>query len=570
MFGMNLIIILCLCILFVVMLTFIFSHSQSMQRFGVIEFLLVMSVIISVLFGYVQAKEFATEQYFQLFSVHFANAYSYIRELEGFKENNTVIEQSKFDELGQLLEDILPITTADGESFKYYNAVIVRRNAQGGYYESAFNGVNPGFWKEASSECAKLIQDAINTKAVTYRQISEKSAYIALTDREAISPKYAIVAEIPMSALQVRLDELKNKYFMYSCIFLVAGSLLLALIIFVQGREIRKITKFVARVSEGKENWENIDKLTNRQIGVRSNEMRSLYNSLKQIASDVERSNYLKYRILQAYYRFAPKEIEKILDKQSILDVQPSDRIKADGILSFVSFSINETIGEQEYVREMNNNFSLLEEIRKEYDGIVLAGNSEMSVLKVMFKEDAAKPLQFGIEAVTREADSHISKTFVLLHKTQFMYGVVGSEEQAFTYIHSKQMNILEKYVDMLRSLGIKMAVTDAVYDVLEASVQVRYIGFIKDGNYSFKIYEVLDAYSARERLRRIDLKTKFQKALNMFYQSDFYLSRNLFSEVLKECPSDEVAKWYLFLCEEYLSGQKKDSLTYAIFDEKH
>ena len=569
MLGMNLIIILCLSILFAVMLTFIFSHSQSLQRFGVIEFLLVMSVITGVLFGFMQAKEFATEQYFQLFSVHFGNAYSYVRELEEQSENNTIDEQNKFDELEQLLEDILPITTTDSESYKYLNSVILRRNRQGGYYECFFSGIDPGFWKNASQEGLELIQDSINTKAVAYRQISEQSGYIALTDREAISPKYAIVAEIPMSALQVKLDELKNKYFMYSCILLIAGSVLLALIIFVQGREIRKIIKFIARVSEGKENWENIDKLTNRQVGVRSNEVRSLYNSIKQIASDVERSNYLKYRILQAYYRFAPKEIEKILDKQSILDVQPSDRIKAEGTLSFVSFSINEKIGEQEYVKEMNNNFSLLEEIRKEYNGIVLAGNSEMSVLKVMFKEDAIKPLQFGIEAVTRKADGDISKTFVLLHKTPFMYGVVGSDEQAFTYIHSKEMNILEKYVDMLRSLGIKMAVTDAVYDVIEASVQVRYIGFIKDGSYSFKIYEVLDAYSSRERLRRIDLKVKFQKALNMFYQSDFYLSRNLFSEVLKECPSDEVAKWYLFLCEEYLSGQNKDSLTYAIFDEK-
>ena len=46
----------------------------------------------------------------------------------------------------------------------------------------------------------------------------------------------------------------------------------------------------------------------------------------------------------------------------------------------------------------------------------------------------------------------------------------------------------------------------------------------------------------------------KFQKALQLFYQHDFYLARSTFSDVLKENPEDAMAKWYLFTCERYLN----------------
>ena len=66
------------------------------------------------------------------------------------------------------------------------------------------------------------------------------------------------------------------------------------------------------------------------------------------------------------------------------------------------------------------------------------------------------------------------------------------------------------------------MAVTDAVYEVVEKDAACRYIGFIEEGDYSFKLYEVLDAYPARERRRRIEANGKFQEGLSLFYRDDF------------------------------------------------
>lgn len=556
------VVILCLGIFIIVILTFMFSHSQALQRFGILECLLGIALGVSALFGYTQAQRVAEEQYLSLFSVNYGDAYSYIRELENAGEEENLSEER--------FAEIFPVTERESDQYRYLNVAVLKRQESGNYEEIFSEGRDASFWKRVSENGVALIDEALNTKKTVYQYLDEESALLILTDWEKIAPQYALAAEVSLVPVIVKMDGMRYQYLVNSLIILLIGTLLLAVVIFMQEREVRRVVKFISRVAEGKDDWNQLEKIENKKLGIESNEMRSLYNGLRQIASDTERMNYMKYMALQAYYRFAPKEIEKILNKQSILDVAPSDRVHIEGTLAFVSFSISEKLNEQEYVTQMNRNYSLLGEIRKEHDGIILAGNSELNTLKLMFKDETIKALHFGIETVTREVDmQQWVQAFVLLHRTAFIYGVVGNEEQAFSYIHSKEMNILEKYVDMLRDMGVRMAVTDYVYELVEHETEARYIGFVMDGNYSFKIYEILDAYPSKERLCRIDLKPKFQKAMNLFYQSDFYLARNTFSEVLKECPSDEVAKWYLFLCEKYLNSESKEKPSFALFDER-
>ncbi len=41
-----------------------------------------------------------------------------------------------------------------------------------------------------------------------------------------------------------------------------------------------------------------------------------------------------------------------------------------------------------------------------------------------------------------------------------------------------------------------------------------------------------------------------------MFYEKDFYFARNMFTDILREVPTDAVTKWYLFECERLLNEQ--------------
>jgi hypothetical protein len=110
------------------------------------------------------------------------------------------------------------------------------------------------------------------------------------------------------------------------------------------------------------------------------------------------------------------------------------------------------------------------------------------------------------------------------------------------------------------------MAVTDAVYEMIDKDTASRYIGFVESGIYTFKLYEILDAYPANERQSRLLTKTKFKEALNLFYQDDFYLARSMFTEVLKENPTDEVTRWYIFICERCLEEESGQISSYGLF----
>ena len=129
----------------------------------------------------------------------------------------------------------------------------------------------------------------------------------------------------------------------------------------------------------------------------------------------------------------------------------------------------------------------------------------------------------------------------------------------------------MEDYAAWFERLNIPMIVTEDIVD-REDPGQVRYIGYIKPTGRTehLRLYEVLDACSARERQLKLVNREKFEKTLELFYSRDYYLARNNFSEIIKECPDDEVAKWYLFECENYLNGgaDPNDSGSLKITDQ--
>jgi len=370
-----------------------------------------------------------------------------------------------------------------------------------------------------------------------------------------------------LQPLQSALVRMQEKFVIYASILILIGTILLAWIIYIQGRQLKTLVKRVTRVAEGKENWTSAEEKTGT-FWLESNEIRALKNSMGQITSDIARMNYRKYKVLQGYYRFAPKEIEKILGRNSILEVDSNDRVHVTGTLAFIAYPEHKRLGEQEYIRRMNREYEILGTKQKEYGGIHLSDNSDLTTFQLLFQEETKKALQFGIDVAMSQEESSMERFFVMLHRTAFTYGVAGNDEQAFTYLLSKEMKVLEKYVERFREAGIRMAVTDSVYELIQKDTTGRYIGYLETEGYTFKIYEILDACPARERQKRMDTKEKFEKALNLFYQEDYYLGRNLFTEVLKESPDDEVAKWYLFLCEKCLNAEYGKSISSALFSD--
>ena len=104
------------------------------------------------------------------------------------------------------------------------------------------------------------------------------------------------------------------------------------------------------------------------------------------------------------------------------------------------------------------------------------------------------------------------------------------------------------------------MAITENVMEREKGAWDVRYIGFIlpnsQDREHRINLYEVLDAQDQSSRIDKRRMAEDFDSALKLFYESDFYFARNAFTDILREAPTDDVAKWYLFECERLLNEQ--------------
>lgn len=558
--GKLIVVCLAIAIIFLVMLA---SRSQALQRFAALELALVLAVSASAYVGCVRSEEFIQGQYLDMYGLYAERLSAYLQRLE---ESGTDAAPET-EVFMSLLDQAFPVTTKDGESYSCLGAALVRRtDASGAYSQLVSVGKHGAVYETYQPQAERLLAESMKNQKVSSAVTEEGTGLLTVVDTEQIAPAYGIVVEIPLSLLEGRVARQRADMVRVSALLLAVGTALLALIIYFQGRETRSAVRLMTKMVEGREPWEA--GMAKRGLFGESNEVRALRNSLTQLINNNQRADYMKYQMLQAYYRFAPKQIERLLDKPSILDVEIPGEVQMKGTMAVVSVAMSERFSQQEMVGRLNDNYRQITQAAK--DGMFLCGNADLSSLSFLFPDAVRQAISFGIDVMTcKEAERAREQAFVILHHANVVYGVVGDDRQASVYVLSQEMKALGSCCDKLRALGVRMAVTDSVYELAGGELAARYIGFAEKGRYSFKLYEVLDAYPAKERQIRLDTKQKFQEALNLFYQDDFYLARSLFTEVLKENPTDEVTKWYVFLCEKCLDSGTAGGISYGIFAEE-
>lgn len=554
---MDITIIVAMLIMIFAVFMLIFTHSMALRRFGVVELFTVLAIAGSIYFGYGASKPVVEEQYYEILTAQLAGIYSYLEELE--EAANT---KNGDLELYSKLESELSIAVEEN----FVSACLVKRQPEGVYEECYTLGENRSFWVQREYLGVELIESAKMSGKIKYRDLPDGNILFVITDRTSVVPQFAVAVEVTSQTLNETLSAVRNTYLKYGGVILLIVTIVYIVMILMQQSEIRYVVHLISRIAEGREEWKILaDEKKGRKV--RSNEMRALYNGLRQIATDFMRMNYTKYKALQIYYRFAPKDIEKIMGKSSIQDVMSNEQVNMEATVAYISFNINERLEQHEQLNDINIYYTKLGENRKRHNGIIFNSSSDLSTIQMMFNQEISQAVQFGIEMVFRENTSDNRKDiFVLLHRTSFVYGISGDEEQAFTFAYSKEMKAIEKYVDPLRKMGIRMAVTDYVHEALPSGIRSRFVGFIQEGELKFHLYEILDAISARERQNRINMLEKFDEAIRLFYQSDFYFARTLFTEILKECPDDDVAKHYIFRCESCLNKEDKETNRFSLF----
>lgn len=359
---------------------------------------------------------------------------------------------------------------------------------------------------------------------------------------------YGLVAIINESNAS---DDNSDSLMMLRNLFLIflVGSVVLFLIIWLQASDLRRFESALNDVAiKG-----SMEKDGKKRRTVAGHDLDSMWNSLGEIDRRIEKIDYSRYKIYEAYYRFAPRNIEHILRKNSIFEVECGNTANVTGTLAFVAG--NRTASADIRVNQLNGLLTFLSE-NEDKEGIIVEESNGLTVTELLFLERATNTQEFAVDFIRSESDYGINQNelSVLLYYGGFMYGVAGTNIQSMPFILSDESRQLNAFAEWFHQKRIYAVVTEEVTDREGGDYDLRYVGFtVLENGRELRFYEILDACSKRERQARLEDRERFGEALEHLYKKDYYIARNAFSDILKRNPGDEIARWYLFECERLL-----------------
>lgn len=306
-------------------------------------------------------------------------------------------------------------------------------------------------------------------------------------------------------------------------------------------------------------------------------ELNRLHRAMQEMCMSLSVRNYELESTVRSYQRFVPEKLTKLLDRASVAEVNPGDSSWMTGNIGLFSVGNREeardALEDDAFVEFINHSLSIFQECLQDNHGSMISSGLRLSTIETLFSNAAADGVQAGLDFLGKTQkktgeEIPAPQPFLILHRASFLYGVAGQEDRLFPYLSSGEMEFLGGFAPQLQRLGTRIVMTENYLKQMNGGeYTTRYIGFVADEERgAYKLYEVLDAYPELEKKVRIGYDRQFQEAIALFYRNDFFLARNLFSALLRECPEDGVVRWYLFACEHYFHQEGSYEANYQLF----
>ncbi|MDR1292734.1 MAG: HAMP domain-containing protein [Clostridiales Family XIII bacterium] len=323
-------------------------------------------------------------------------------------------------------------------------------------------------------------------------------------------------------------------------------------------------------------------------------ELGNIHRAVSEMGVSLAIKQYETDRMINSFHRFAPRGVSKLLGRAGIMEISSGDVTTIDDCVAIVSVENREKVlrgtDNSRFMTFVNLCFSKIYECVNNHNGLLLSGDFDLSSLPVLFSlrggSSRGDALRFGLDLIDHMGDGQVGAHdeesglpspafFLMLHKTEFIYGIAGTEQKAFPFVSSAELNFLGTYNKRLWSLGIRMVATEQFIEELskygvaiESLTPWRYIGLFstEDGAKNYKLYEMLGCFSDKERDLRLNYNERLQSAIRLFYKNDFYPAMVEFSSLLKLNPKDGLVRWYVFACEKYFNEGDVTKVRYNLF----
>lgn len=385
--------------------------------------------------------------------------------------------------------------------------------------------------------------------AVDFTIEGQKYRAVAITDSLA-APEYALVGIINSTSLSASVFVDNIGVLLVFIITFAVGSAFVVLAWYLHMRDLIALEQALSDVAMGAE-------MPDRPVII-GRDVKDMWDSAQELSMKMEELQYSKLRILEAYYRFAPKNVETVLGKNSIIEVKSGDRAHVSGTVGMVGIEFPKG-------RNLDSLALFIGSIgiyQKSHDSIMIGKSPDMSRMQLLFmdsEKEVTKTFMALFNATIGSVDGIVFSTVLFHDNCEF--GVLGNEAESTTYLKAEHQELLYNCTSIAKALNLGLVISKMVRDREQIETGLRFIGYAAlnaDGE-RIKLYEVLDAYPARMRADRLQTLDKYNEALNLFYEKDFYIARTKFSDILKETPGDSLVRWYVFEADRYLNEIVED-----------
>ncbi len=289
------------------------------------------------------------------------------------------------------------------------------------------------------------------------------------------------------------------------------------------------------------------------------------YNLMKKKQEESQKKALvLQTQMTNSFSRFVPREFLAYLNKEEVHHINLGDQTQKEMTILFSDIrdftSLSEKMTPQENFNFINSYFKRVGPIIRKYNGFVdkYIGDAIMALFPD--KVDNALMSAINMQEELNDYNKHrVSlnyqpiKTGIGLHTGHLMLGTIGEESRMDTSVISDSVNLASRLESLTKIYGSQIIISGQILTLLNNPEQYNYrcldIVKVKGKKEPVYIFDILDGLEDQDRDIKIQTKTEFELAINLYQTKQIKESYDKFKNLSKILKDDVALHLYLERC---------------------
>lgn len=316
-----------------------------------------------------------------------------------------------------------------------------------------------------------------------------------------------------------------------------------------------------------------VQRFTEKDFSVRAeiksnDEVGRLGRSFNSMAETIQKYSAHLEALVNAYGRFVPHDLIRMMDKESILDVHLGDQTQKEMAVLFSDIrnftSISEAMTPKQNFDFINSYLSRVGPRIRAHEGIIdkYIGDAVMALFPKS-SEHAIKcaiDMQLMVQQYnnTRNLAYPAIKIGVGIHSGKVMLGTIGEDERMDGTIISDAVNLASRVEGLTKKYDALILVSDSLLAQLPDPDKFKHRlvdkVYVVGKSTPTRLYEIYETDEPQVIALKDKTLASYNKAVDLFYARDFVLAQASFAEVLSVNPADVPARQFSDKCAKFIA----------------